>query len=171
MSGAVARPGRRIACSAAPSICGWMSERVTRLERRDDDLRAEPSLDEALADPVIQAVMSRDGVTRDDVVRVALAARARLLAQHDGVIAAFPIKDLAPEIGPPITASGCGRGRASRRSSARIRRAGSVRMSDRSLAAPELFGDRPVYPWLQGWGAAARLFVRASALHRGRGRP
>ena len=55
----------------------------------DDDLTSEPSLDEALADPVIRAVMLRDGISRDDVENVALAARARLLASC-GVIAAFP---------------------------------------------------------------------------------
>src|SRR5258708_12882222 len=62
-----------------------MAEReLMRLARQDDDLRSEPSLDEALADPVIQAVMGRDGVTRDDVMRVALAARARLMVRRDG---------------------------------------------------------------------------------------
>ncbi|HEX9464798.1 MAG TPA: hypothetical protein VGB82_19540 [Alphaproteobacteria bacterium] len=37
----------------------------------------EPQLDDVLDDPVIQAVMSRDGVVRDDIVDLALAVRAR----------------------------------------------------------------------------------------------
>jgi hypothetical protein len=64
----------------------------------DDDLTSEPSLDEALADPVIRAVMLRDGISRDDVENVALAARARLLAPR-GVIAAFPGRGRSAEPG------------------------------------------------------------------------
>ena len=59
---------------------------------RREDLSFEPSLHEALADPVIQAVMSRDGITRDDLLRLALVARMRLLRGVDCVVTTFPIK-------------------------------------------------------------------------------
>ncbi len=40
----------------------------------------EPQLAEVLDDPVIQAVMTRDGVERHAIVDLALAVRARLQA-------------------------------------------------------------------------------------------
>jgi hypothetical protein len=42
----------------------------------------EPSLCEALADPLVHAVMRRDGVTRDELVAVIRAAQSRL---HDTI--------------------------------------------------------------------------------------
>jgi len=50
--------------------------------QKKDDLTVEPTLFEALADPVVQAVMARDCVSRDQVLQVALAARARLLGKE-----------------------------------------------------------------------------------------
>jgi hypothetical protein len=41
----------------------------------------EPQLDDVLDDPVIQAVMSRDGVLRDDIVDLAVAVREKLGAR------------------------------------------------------------------------------------------
>lgn len=60
---------------------------------RQEDLSFEPSLHEMLADPVIQAVMTRDGITHDDLLRLALVARMRLLrgVVDDGVVTKFPI--------------------------------------------------------------------------------
>jgi hypothetical protein len=58
------------------------------------DLHVEPTLHEALDDPVIQALMRRDGVTRDEVVNLAVAARARMRAA-DTVIALFPTRPAA----------------------------------------------------------------------------
>jgi len=46
-----------------------------------DDLSVEPTLYEALADPVVQAVMARDCLSREQVLQVALAARAKLLGK------------------------------------------------------------------------------------------
>jgi hypothetical protein len=52
------------------------------LARHKDDLSFEPSLHEALTDPVIQAVMHRDGVSRDELVQLILVARARLMPRE-----------------------------------------------------------------------------------------
>jgi len=50
--------------------------------KKKDDLSAEPTLYEALADPVVQAVMARDRLSREHVLQVALAARAKLLEKE-----------------------------------------------------------------------------------------
>lgn len=60
--------------------------------RPKDDLTREPSLEEALADPVVQAVMARDRVSRDDVLHVARAAQARLRAPQAAVVTPFPAR-------------------------------------------------------------------------------
>ena len=62
------------------------------LARHKDDLSFEPSLRETLSDPVIQAVMHRDGVSRDELVRLILVARARLLPSHEAVVLPFPAR-------------------------------------------------------------------------------
>jgi hypothetical protein len=41
----------------------------------------EPRLDDVLDDPVIQAVMTRDGVERDDIVDLAVAVREKFGAR------------------------------------------------------------------------------------------
>jgi hypothetical protein len=71
------------------------------LARHDDDLHSEPTLDEALADPVIQAVMLRDGVSHADIMRITAAARARLLAAAGDVVTAFPLSGRPAEIARP----------------------------------------------------------------------
>jgi hypothetical protein len=49
-------------------------DRLTRMDhactgaQRDIDFDGEPSLDEMLDDPVIQAVMTQDGVERQEIV-------------------------------------------------------------------------------------------------------
>lgn len=48
-----------------------------------EDLSFEPSLRDMLADPIIRAVMARDGVSEDEVLHVSLAARVRLLRQAE----------------------------------------------------------------------------------------
>ncbi len=72
-----------------------------RSARHDEELIREPTVEEALADPVIQAVMTRDRVSRDDVLRAVRAAQARLRAAeddpipHDGsrsVVTPFPAR-------------------------------------------------------------------------------
>ncbi len=72
--------------------------------KRQEELSAEPTLLEALADPVIQAVMARDRVSRDEVVKVAMAARARLFG-HRGVVVALPAVSLAPAVRPTFHAT------------------------------------------------------------------
>jgi hypothetical protein len=48
------------------------------------DLRYdEPRLDELLGDPVVQAVMARDGVSRDELLACVEGARRRLLRPPD----------------------------------------------------------------------------------------
>ena len=42
----------------------------------------EPQLDDVLDDPVIQAVMSRDGVARHDIVDLAVAVRQKFGARQ-----------------------------------------------------------------------------------------
>ena len=66
------------------------------LARHKDDLSFEPSLHEALSDPVIQAVMNRDGVSRDELVQLILVARARLMPPrvappHVANVLPFPV--------------------------------------------------------------------------------
>ncbi len=65
--------------------------------RHKDDLSFEPSLRETLSDPVIQAVMDRDGVTQDELVQLILVARARLSAPEDAVILPFPVRPAVAE--------------------------------------------------------------------------
>jgi hypothetical protein len=70
------------------------------LPRWKEDLSSEPSLHEALADPVVRAMMRRDGVSEAELLRLMLAARARLLpAQeallHEAVVMPFPRRDRA----------------------------------------------------------------------------
>lgn len=55
-----------------------------------DDLSFEPSLREMLADPVMRALMARDGVSEDELVQLSLAARTRLLRTRDSVVMPFP---------------------------------------------------------------------------------
>ena len=62
------------------------------LARKKDDLSFEPSLHEALTDPVIQAVMDRDGVSQDELVRLIIVARARLSLPEEAVILPFPAR-------------------------------------------------------------------------------
>ena len=47
--------------------------------QKKEDLSSEPTLFEALADPVVQAMMARDRLTPGDMLAVAFAARAKLL--------------------------------------------------------------------------------------------
>ncbi len=44
---------------------------------RKPDYGFEPELDDVLDDPVVQAVMDRDGVGRDDILDLAASARER----------------------------------------------------------------------------------------------
>jgi hypothetical protein len=60
--------------------------------RNDEDLTREPTVEEALADPVVQAVMARDRVSRDDVLHVVRAAQARLRAPHSVGLKPFPAR-------------------------------------------------------------------------------
>ena len=53
------------------------------LPRKTEDLSVEPSLREALADPVIQALMRRDAVSQEELLRLIAAVRARLLPAHE----------------------------------------------------------------------------------------
>jgi len=62
------------------------------LARKKDDLSFEPTLHETLTDPVIQAVMARDGVSQDELIRLILVARARLSVPEDAVILPFPVR-------------------------------------------------------------------------------
>jgi hypothetical protein len=62
------------------------------LARKKDDLSFEPTLHETLTDPVIQAVMNRDGVTQDELIRLILAARARLSVPEEAIILPFPVR-------------------------------------------------------------------------------
>ena len=86
-----------------------------RSARQNDDLTREPRIEEALADPVIQAVMARDHLSRDDVLRVVRAAQARLHAAQGqaspgdaghaahGVVTPFPahaVRASAPAVHP-----------------------------------------------------------------------
>lgn len=71
------------------------------LARHKDDLSSEPSLRETLSDPVIQALMIRDGVSPDEIVRLILAARARLVppAAHaaplqEAMVLPFPVRPM-----------------------------------------------------------------------------
>ncbi len=66
------------------------------LARHKEDLSFEPSLHEALSDPVIQAVMNRDGVSREELVQLILVARARLMPpreapSHVANVLPFPV--------------------------------------------------------------------------------
>lgn len=63
---------------------------------KTDDLTCEPSLAEALADPVVQAVMARDGVSEEELRRVIASARARLVPPADGVVTPFRPRDPRP---------------------------------------------------------------------------
>lgn len=48
------------------------------------DLRyGEPRLDDLLGDPVMQAVMARDGVSREDVLACVEGARRRMIRPAD----------------------------------------------------------------------------------------
>jgi hypothetical protein len=72
------------------------------LARKKDDLSSEPTLHEALSDPVIRAVMDRDGVSRDELVRLILVARARLSVPADASpleakVLPFPVRQAPPE--------------------------------------------------------------------------
>ncbi len=65
--------------------------------RKSEDLSFEPTLRETLADPVIRAVMARDRVSEDDILRLVLAARARLRLSPDSPgretnVTPFPIR-------------------------------------------------------------------------------
>jgi len=66
-------------------------EKTVGLARHRDDLSFEPSLHEALSDPVIQAVMNRDGVSREELVQLILVARARLMPPREAVVLPFPV--------------------------------------------------------------------------------
>lgn len=48
---------------------------------RWDKSGQEPKLDELLADPVVEAVLRRDGLTRDDVMAVVRAVRVSLASR------------------------------------------------------------------------------------------
>ncbi len=67
------------------------------LARHKEDLSFEPSLHETLSDPVIQAVMDRDGVSQDELIQLILVARARLAIAEDAVILPFPGRTATPE--------------------------------------------------------------------------
>lgn len=76
-----------------------------RPARNTDDLTREPTVEEALADPVVQAVMARDRVSRDDVLRVVSAAQARLHASrlqesHGAVVTPFPARAVRASAAP-----------------------------------------------------------------------
>lgn len=76
-----------------------------RPARNTDDLTREPTVEEALADPVVQAVMARDRVSRDDVLRVVRAAQAwlsasRLHASHEAVVTPFPARAVRASAAP-----------------------------------------------------------------------
>ena len=45
--------------------------------RRIRCLGGEPSLDEVLEDPVIQAMMARDGIAREEIVDLAVMVQGR----------------------------------------------------------------------------------------------
>jgi hypothetical protein len=67
------------------------------LARHKDDLSSEPSLRETLSDPVIQALMTRDGVSPEEIVRLILVARARLMPPqpvplHEANVLPFPVR-------------------------------------------------------------------------------
>lgn len=69
------------------------------LPRQQEDLSVEPSVRETLADPLIQTLMRRDGVSEEELLRLILAARARLFPPRDGVVMAFPRRE------PPAAAA------------------------------------------------------------------
>lgn len=76
-----------------------------RPARKTDDLTREPTVEEALADPVVQAVMARDRVSRDDVLRVVHAAQARLnesrrRAAQGAVVTPFPARAVRAPAAP-----------------------------------------------------------------------
>lgn len=68
---------------------GW-KDRHMRSVRNGDDLSGEPSLGEVLADPIVRALMARDGVSEDELVQLSLAARTRLLRTREAVVMPFP---------------------------------------------------------------------------------
>lgn len=53
-------------------------ESVCRWERSGE----EPSLEEMLFDPVVESVLKRDGLTREDVMAVMEAARLRVYGRN-----------------------------------------------------------------------------------------
>lgn len=50
---------------------------------RKPDFGFEPELDDVLDDPVVQSLMDRDGVGRDDILDLAASARERFGADDD----------------------------------------------------------------------------------------
>jgi hypothetical protein len=61
-----------------------------RSAQKADDLSSEPGLHEMLADPVMRALMARDGVSEEELVQLSLAARTRLLRTRAAVVMPFP---------------------------------------------------------------------------------
>jgi len=51
--------------------------------RKTDFSSYEPELDDVLDDPVVRAVMDRDGVGRDDILDLAASARERWGSEDD----------------------------------------------------------------------------------------
>ncbi len=60
---------------------------------RKPDYGFEPELDDVLDDPVVQAVMDRDGVGRDDILDLAASARERFADDDDGSASDRPVYD------------------------------------------------------------------------------
>lgn len=69
---------------------GSRKDSSMRSPRPAEDLHVEPSLREMLADPVVQALMARDGVSEEEIVQLSLAARTRLARTRAAVVMPFP---------------------------------------------------------------------------------
>ncbi len=50
-------------------------------------LDGEPTLQELLDDPVIEAIMARDGVQRDELVKLIFEVRNKLLSRREPALA------------------------------------------------------------------------------------
>jgi hypothetical protein len=75
MTARATRPRRSLAARTAPAVPQPKPDRIAHI---DPPSMEEPSLREMLNDPIMQRLMTSDGITRNQLLSLVAAARSRL---------------------------------------------------------------------------------------------
>ena len=76
MTARATRPTKMPAAKTVHAVLSYRNERAAGLDKPSME---EPSLNDMLQDPIMQRLMSSDGITRSQLLMLVAAARSRLL--------------------------------------------------------------------------------------------